>query len=384
MKRARMRIILITCSVLLALVGIEFAMRQYLPQMTYENAQAFSFNCFAEGEHRWLKLVSNKTCVLRSNVGAYPDVEVKTNSDGLRNPEIPAEKPSGTKRVLFIGDSFTMGWGVSEDKAYPRLAENLARQMAPNSHIEMINAGFTGAGPSGYYLFLKYFGLQLKPDAVVVGMYIGNDISARRDIEWTKIDPRGYPEVVKSLSTYIDASGNMRRRDIPPKYRIPILRESHLFIYIANRLIPDSLVLPEYMKTSLLLCLFKPNCTKQDKEKAEVKHLFTGIKELTDSANIPLLVVLIPAEYQVNENMRKKYDINVPLTPNDQRRPNEEFTGWFAENGIHSLDLLPVFQKNNDLMLYFEQDDHFNPLGHALAATAIAPAVIQLFEKPAP
>ena len=384
MKRIVLKIAILVAAIGFTLAMIEFFIRKYYPQVTFNAAQAFSFNCFSEGEHRWLKLASNKTCTLRSNVGAFPDVEVKTNSNGLRNPEITKEKPATTKRVLFIGDSFTMGWGVPEDKAYPRLAEELARQMAPTTNLEFINAGFTGAGPSGYYLFLKYFGLEFKPDAIVIGTYVGNDITARRDIEWTKTDATGLPEVVRSKSSYIDSQGNIRYKNTPFKYKIPLLRNSHLFVYLVDHLIPQSLTLPDHLKTSYLLCLFKPNCTEQDTAKAEVKRLFAGMKRLADDAGIPILVVLIPAEFQVNENMRLKYDIRVPLTPNDQRRPNEELMGWFKENGIPSLDLLPVFQNNNDLMLYFEQDDHFNPLGHALAATAIAPAVLQLLSQPTP
>ena len=39
------------------------------------------------------------------------DVMVDINSDGLRDKEYPVEK-SDKKRIIFLGDSLTFGWGV--------------------------------------------------------------------------------------------------------------------------------------------------------------------------------------------------------------------------------------------------------------------------------
>ena len=46
------------------------------------------------------------------------DVVLTTNSDGFRgNKDFAKEKIQETKRIAFIGDSFTFGWGV-EDEVY--------------------------------------------------------------------------------------------------------------------------------------------------------------------------------------------------------------------------------------------------------------------------
>ena len=46
------------------------------------------------------------------------DHEVHINADGFRNDKTLAEVPTGT--TLVLGDSFTEGYGVPLDKAYPK------------------------------------------------------------------------------------------------------------------------------------------------------------------------------------------------------------------------------------------------------------------------
>jgi hypothetical protein len=51
---------------------------------------------------------------------------VRVNSKGLRGPEIPYVKPTGTYRVLVLGDSFTFALQVAEEETFvARLAEQL-------------------------------------------------------------------------------------------------------------------------------------------------------------------------------------------------------------------------------------------------------------------
>ena len=209
------RIVCIVLGIVVALFVAEILVRHFDPQITLSEAEDFSFPCFAQGASRWIKLASNKTCILRSINGDFPNTVVKTNSLGLRNPEITLTKPPSTKRILFIGDSYTMGWGVPEQSAYPRLTEKLLDTESLPFAVQDINAGFTASGPSGYYLYLKQHGLDLSPDIIVIGFYLGNDILARRDVEWVKTDADGLPLVLRSKSTYVDAKGEMRKTTLP-------------------------------------------------------------------------------------------------------------------------------------------------------------------------
>jgi lysophospholipase L1-like esterase len=372
-KKFISRGLLVLGAILLAAVSGEAYFRAFNPQPVLSRVQDFSFNCFQEGEHRWLKLSPNKNCLLQSTFNSFSPVVVKTNSLGLRNPEIDKRKMPETKRILFIGDSFTMGWGVKEEEAYPRVTEKLMQKMNLPYRIETINAGFTAAGPSGYYLYLKLYSQELQPDIMVIGFYLGNDIISRRDVAWVKVDKDGLPEVIRSRSTYIDQNGHIRRKDLPLRYRIPYLQESHLFIFLANTIFKKVAPVNSADEiTSLIPCLFDKKCRNLDKEKSEVKRLFQAMKEITDKQGIKLVVVLIPTDFQVNADARLKYMFDLPFLPSERRYPNEEFSQFFRENKIDYVDLYETFTNYDTKNTYFDRDDHWNAFGHQLAAEVIS------------
>ena len=53
------------------------------------------------------------------------------NSLGVRDDEESLTKPS----IVFLGDSFTMGWGVSQTESFPSLIEKATGQRALNAGI---------------------------------------------------------------------------------------------------------------------------------------------------------------------------------------------------------------------------------------------------------
>src|SRR5262245_52238888 len=63
---------------------------------------------------------------------------VRTNALGFRGP--PIDDSPQHRRVLAIGDSFTMGWGLEERDAWPTLLPQMLRQNHPDfPPIEVIN-----------------------------------------------------------------------------------------------------------------------------------------------------------------------------------------------------------------------------------------------------
>lgn len=377
---SKMKYILSLLCLFLGVALIEIYFRLFNPQLTLSRTQFFSFKCFEKGIHRWVKLKSSADCTLKSRNQAFKDVTVKTNSLGLRNPEI-GKKNKETKRILFIGDSFTMGWGVEENKAFPRVVENVLNQTY-KVKAETINAGFIAAGPSGYYIYLKRYGLDLDPDVVVVGFYIGNDITSRLDVEWIDTDEEGLPDVIKSKSSYVDSDGKLRLRNTSIKYNLPFLRDSHTFIFFADRFFPKQPQVYDPVITPLI-CLFKKTCQDMDKAKDEVKKIFKGIKKLTDEKGIKLLVAMIPIEFQAYDYpyLEEKYGLTIPLLPSDKRRPNVYFSHFFEEQKIEYVDLLPILQQNQDIPAYYEFDDHWNPTGHRIAAEAIKGQILEYLKE---
>lgn len=368
-------------SIAISLAIAELAVARWKPQLTINRVQSVSFRCFEEGEHRWVKLKKNSTCTLQSLWNSFPPVTVVTNSHGMRNPEIPIPKPDGVKRVLFIGDSFTMGWGVNEAQGFVRQTETILNTMTLPHPVQTINAGFTAAGPSGYYLSLKLDGLSFDPDVVVVGFYLGNDILSRKDVEWLRVDNQGLPDVVRSRSSYIDATGQLRLKDLPLPYHFPYLRQLNLFILTMNAFAGNKTIPTQNELIQDTICVFNRDCHDFDQAKSEVKLLLTAMNHILTKQGKKLVVAIIPTHFQVHFNVAYKTRYHLPLKPSNRRFLNDEFIQYFQNQGIDYIDLLPpLLEQAGSTRLYFEQDDHWNQEGHRVAADVIAAKLAPLLQ----
>ncbi len=110
--------------------------------------------------------------------------EVRINAKGLRNREVPYEKPVGTFRILALGDSWTFGFRVGEEASYPRQLEGLLRERARtrgvSAHYEVINAGVIGYSTEQEAHYLRNEGYRFEPDLIVVAFYPVNDTHAKK------------------------------------------------------------------------------------------------------------------------------------------------------------------------------------------------------------
>lgn len=112
-------------------------------------------------------------------VRARPVWHLRTNSRGLRGPELPAAAAHDGYRVAVLGDSWTVGVNVEEGETYAaRLAVALEAAAAPR-HVELLNFGVIGArAETGARLLPRV--LALDPDLVILA-YAQNDEGDVRD-----------------------------------------------------------------------------------------------------------------------------------------------------------------------------------------------------------
>ena len=103
------------------------------------------------------------------------DVHLQYNARGIRGPEIPYEKPAGTFRVVILGDSFIEGYSVNrEDRVAERL-EKLLGEQDPSRKYEVIALGTAGYSTDQELIWLEAEGIKYEPD-VVVTMFYMNDV----------------------------------------------------------------------------------------------------------------------------------------------------------------------------------------------------------------
>lgn len=98
-----------------------------------------------------------------------PGRALHTNAQGFRGTrDVASERPAGRRRLVCSGDSFTLGYGVSDEDAWCAV---LAR-LEPS--LETVNMGQGGYGLDQAYLWYRRDGLRFAHDAQVLA-FIGED-----------------------------------------------------------------------------------------------------------------------------------------------------------------------------------------------------------------
>ncbi len=138
-------------------------------------------------------------------VRARPVWHLRTNSMGLRGPELPATAAHDGYRVAVLGDSWTVGVNVEEQATYvARLAAALSADAAPRQ-VEVLNFGVIGGrAESGARVLSR--ALALDPDLVILA-YAQNDEADVRNgrspvVPATAVRPAGATSVVEDLELY--------------------------------------------------------------------------------------------------------------------------------------------------------------------------------------
>ena len=96
------------------------------------------------------------------------NVSVVTDSSGLRDNETTVERAAGRHRMLVLGDSYGWGWGVERSDRFSEILETRL------SGWEVINASVPGYSTDQQLLYLQQLGLRYEPDVVLL-LFYGND-----------------------------------------------------------------------------------------------------------------------------------------------------------------------------------------------------------------
>lgn len=143
---------------------------------------------------------------------------------GFRNKEVPQSAD-----IVAIGDSHTYGISTKASYSWPSILQRLTGRT-------VYNLSLGGYGPVEYYFLLKTKALTLSPSLVVVGLYLGNDIS----------------------NAYGSAYGNdywksLRRADFKPEQKIMRFKaDIQTFTYKLSQWLPGNSVLYRLISSSVL------------------------------------------------------------------------------------------------------------------------------------
>ena len=107
-----------------------------------------------------------------------PSLVPRYNDWGVRDRQRSIERPADVRyRSVLVGDSFVEGYFVPAP-----ISQLIEQYWAKEGHAdaEAINLGIAATGPRQYYYRIKRVALALKPDAIVIFVYAGNDFIQAR------------------------------------------------------------------------------------------------------------------------------------------------------------------------------------------------------------
>ncbi len=168
-RRIALHIVAALASTVIGLVAIELFVRLIVDDGMQYDLEMWKYA-------RDLKRISDDPLIGHQHQPSHRaklmGVDFQTNSKGLRDREIPYAKTPEKLRVLMLGDSLTVGWGVAVEDTFPKRVE---RMYAANSvDVEVINAG---VGNYNTIQEVEYFlteGHKYEPDVVVLNYFIND------------------------------------------------------------------------------------------------------------------------------------------------------------------------------------------------------------------
>lgn len=274
----------------------------------------------------------------------------KTNSMGLREKEI---EDTAKFKILFLGDSFTFGVGIPYGSRFSDLIEKEIK------NVYTINSGVPGYGIHQMYLWLRGYGMNLKPNLVICSII---PLDLDRSI---------YKKIEDSPHLLISKQENEHHEN--------------KILYLANsfKKISDRLLIKSYfysmvkVKIRIIQMLFylkerdkkfwdviKKNgdrgrykiTTDEQREmvKEESSKIFIDFKDMCDRAQVKFLVVNISKE-------------SLPW-----------LTAFFLKHNIEFLDLSPQLKKNSNIN--FEIDPHYNRNGHRIIADLLVDYILERYK----
>ncbi len=169
---------LLLLSVVLGLALGEVAMRSFAPQWSDQWKMWLPHSRSAVSMQR-----NVRDAVVHGVSGEFA-FRFSTNAHGLRSDhDLELPKPEGRQRYLFVGDSFTFGYGVEQNETF---SSRLQSALDPSHlRIEVLNAGFTsGFTLDSEYVFTREEGSLYQPDLVVAGICLSNDFDDLAGTRW--------------------------------------------------------------------------------------------------------------------------------------------------------------------------------------------------------
>jgi lysophospholipase L1-like esterase len=338
------------------------------------------------------------------------DYEFRTNSLGLRGPEIPFQKPHDVTRIVVLGDSFVAGNGVAEAETFPAQLQGLLNgPISKDSNLprtsqqrtEVINVGCTGISTIRALDLYEILGKRFQPNLVILAYYVGNDLTGvvneQTQAEFADWKPQGLlRRVAYAVSPNLYLEWKLRRPAINVMGQILRDQTQAAFPNALRDLATSSgydgdLVLKRYQaipaeirrrielgqlsEHRVLLACLDPAAQRQAIfPTAEffsvawprtVDHL-NQLRATAERDAATFVLVVIPTACQIDRqalefNRKLGYEVD-PTWLTEPCTTTKALMQWARSEGVAALDLTEPFRRSRE-KLYFTEDTHLTPAG---------------------
>lgn len=307
------------------------------------------------------KLRYNQPLARYRQKSADVTVSFRINAQGMRaDQDVSYEKPAGVKRVVSLGDSYTVGYEVDVEESFSSVLEQDLED--GGQRVQVLNAGVSGFSNAEELLYFERELVKYEPDLVVL-TFSPNDLLDNVRTNLFTLDDSG--RLVQARDRYVPGGrlGNFLNRN----WFVNLLSErSNAFVFLKERL--THLVkrrMVEENEASLELARKKASGGPSEEPLAAtynqklagaiLERLYANTREL----GIPLIIQTVPSRGGGSRDLVEPF----PVDAFDLDRP-----GVFFLPGKMVLD--PHVGESD---LYHERSHfHWTPFAHRKSGEALA------------
>lgn len=311
------------------------------------------------------------------------------NSAGFRRvEEVTREREPGTLRILSLGDSFTAGYRVGQEETFSHLLEERLEAAGSWRDVEVLIS--VVEEPATGLSYLETHGIGWRPDWVLLGLTLGNDVAQT----YATLDPREDREsLIADLKTWTLPPECFDPKSAKPPARAGAtggLRLLRLLETLGDRQAPravtslwDEYVRPRLFDNNGLGMYLDPAPPRIQTAYDRLDSVLEGYREVCAAHGIGFAAVLFPQRYQVQPRdwtaTVRTYGLDRDCF--DLRAPNRRLTAFCRRAGIPCLDPTPAMSRRFEgtgRSLYLPRGDmHWNARGHQALADAIEGDVLR-------
>ena len=312
---------------------------------------------------------------LTSSVFSKKELTISINAEGFRDTGNLQES-----KIFAIGDSFTFGWGIDQDRTWVQLLEHSLGQ-------PVYNLGMHDSSPLQEFLLLEHLiesgKLDLSGGVLLWMIFEGNDLedsyashapqSSRSLLGWMFKDT--VLEFLPSVLTSI------KRQSVVVKFKEGVATFSGLpgRAKEKNAYVIDGLqsTFPVYVSANFGIKLFHPDQIKSARTTREyvdshpnrllLEKTFGGMSSLAQRIGFKVVIVIAPSDAR----LYGRYFGDFPML-SEESYFNLLVLKLSRQAGftvVNLEQLLEPYAKTE--LLYFQDDDHWNERGHAVVAELI-------------